>query len=432
MTLTTVEREGLLAEETEGAVLVHYSEIGVKGNNRHWFIDLLMRNMRDALTGLPIRVQPLYGRLLVRVRPRRSDAGDLDDLMREVCARLRFVPGIANFSVACAIPTGRDFPEPVEKGPFWAALVDAASDLVRRATAPSGGTFVVRARRAEKQFPMTSLDIERQLGAELLDRAAERGESLRVRLEGADVTCRVELLRPTSFVYGMREQGPGGLPVGSSGVLVSLLSSGFDSPVASWQMLRRGARMVFVHFHGYPLTDRSSAEHVRDLVALLSRSQPESRLYLVPFGFAQQEIITACPRDLRMVAYRRLMMRIACAVAEREKALGVVTGESLGQVASQTLQNLAVIDEAASLPVYRPLIGTNKEEIVEMARRLGTYDISADPTPDCCSLMVAKHPVTRGEMAMVAPIEAQVEMERLIRESVERAEIVEVRAERKG
>jgi thiamine biosynthesis protein ThiI len=399
-----------------GAVVVHYSEIGLKGNNRGFFVNTLASNIRDALRGLPVgAVKPMYGRLMIHLR----EAAD-GPAREEIRQRLRFVPGIANFSVARAIPLGRTLVEPIERDPVWAALLERAWEVVRDSGATS---FAMRVKRPEKQFPIPSLEMERRVGGEVMRRAIDAGRPLRVDLDSPAITCRIEILRPYSFVYGQREQGPGGLPVGSSGRLVSLLSAGFDSPVASFLMMKRGAECVYVHFYGYPLTDASSADHARDIVEVLGRAQPRSTLYLVPFGLAQQEIISASPRDLRMVIYRRLMMRIASEVARREKALGLVTGESLGQVASQTLNNLAVIDQAAELPVYRPLIGMNKDEIIALSARIGTHDISAEPTPDCCSLMVSKHPVTRAEMRMIEPVEARVDMARLVDEALERADI---------
>lgn len=415
------------------AIVVHYSEIGLKGNNRGFFVKTLAQNIRVALAGLPVRhVQMLYGRLMVHLLPDADTAAQ-----GEICGRLTRVPGIANFSVAAAVPVGRNFASPIEDDPTYRGLAVEAWNVVRRSMekpgvgsretgngAPVPWTFAMRAKRAEKDFPLNSLELERRLGGEVLARAETAGMSLKVRLTDPDVTCRAEIVRPYAFVYGQREYGPGGLPVGSSGRLVALLSAGFDSPVASFMMMKRGAEVVFVHFHGYPLTDQRSAEHARDLVDVLGSMQPRIVLYLVPFGLAQQEIVTSSPRALRMVVYRRLMMRIATEVARREKALGLVTGESLGQVASQTLHNLAVIDEAAGLPVYRPLIGMNKDEIIALAQKIGTHDISAEPTPDCCSLMVAKHPVTRAQMRMVEPVETAVDMDRLVREALERTEVV--------
>lgn len=399
------------------AIVVHYSEIGLKGNNRGFFLNTLVRNMRAALADLPIsRIQIMFGRLMVNLRP------DADEhALGEIRKRLAFIPGIANFSVAAAVPVGRDFVTPIETDPTYLSLAERAWETVRNSGAR---TFVVRARRAEKSFPLSSVEIERRMGHEVLQRAEASGVGLRVNLTAAEVTCRIEVVRPFAFVYGRREYGPGGLPVGSSGRLVALLSAGFDSPVASYMMMKRGAEVVFVHFYGYPLTDRSSAEHTRDLVEVLGRVQGNRTLYLVPFGLAQQEIISSSPRALRMVIYRRLMMRIATDVARMENAQGLITGESLGQVASQTLSNLAVIDDAAGLPVYRPLIGMNKDEIIDLAGKIGTREISAEPTPDCCSLMVAKHPVTRAEMRMVTPVEEAVDMARLVAEALERAEVV--------
>jgi thiamine biosynthesis protein ThiI len=397
----------------QSAIVVHYAEIGLKGRNRGYFVNALMDNMRQALRGLEYdSVQGMYGRVMVRLRE-NSDP-------QQIRKRLQLVPGIANFSFAEAIAIPVQVAVPVDEQPTWHAMRDAAWRLVQASTAR---TFVVRAKRAEKNFPLQSLDVERALGAWVLEQARATNRPLKVDVHDPELTVRVEIVRPQGFVYGIKEQGPGGLPVGTSGRLVSLLSAGFDSPVASYMMMKRGAEIVFVHFHAHPLTDRSSMENVRDLVASLNKIQHRSRLYQVPFGLAQQQIIAASPRDIRMVIYRRFMMRIASAIAQREKALGLVTGESLGQVASQTLPNMAVIDAAAELPVYRPLVGLNKDEIIAIADRIGTGGISAEPAADCCSLMVSKHPVTKATAALVEQVESALDVARLVDEAVQAAEV---------
>ncbi|HUC98039.1 MAG TPA: tRNA uracil 4-sulfurtransferase ThiI, partial [Candidatus Polarisedimenticolaceae bacterium] len=219
--------------------------------------------------------------------------------------------------------------------------------------------------------------------------------------------------------------GPGGLPVGASGRVVALISGGIDSPVAAYRMMQRGCRLIFVHFHSAPYLDQTSQQKVRQLVSELTRCQFHSRLYLIPFGEIQRQIVAAVARPLRVILYRRMMLRIAEQVARREKCQALITGESLAQVASQTLENIAVIQQAAQLPVLRPLVGMDKQEIVDQARRIGTYEISSIPDQDCCQLFVPKHPATRARLADVQDDESRLDVEDLIRLGTTQAAVEE-------
>ena len=218
-------------------------------------------------------------------------------------------------------------------------------------------------------------------------------------------------------------RGPGGLPVGASGRVACLLSGGIDSPVAAWRMLRRGCRVLFVHFHSYPILSRASQEKARELAKLLTRYQFHSRLFLVPFGEIQQRVVLAVPPPLRVVVYRRLMMRIAERIARMHRAQGLVTGDVVGQVASQTLENMATIGSVVTLPVLRPLVGMDKEEITAEAQRLGTYPISIIPDQDCCTLFTPKHPATKAKPYEVERAEADLPIEEIVAQAVAAAEI---------
>jgi thiamine biosynthesis protein ThiI len=232
----------------------------------------------------------------------------------------------------------------------------------------------------------------------------------------------VEVLPGEAFVYADRDPGAGGLPVGASGTVAALLSGGIDSPVAAWRLMKRGCRVVFVHFHGVPYLPDLSRPKARDLVARLTQWQYYSRLFLVPFGEIQREVVLSVPPPTRVVVYRRLMVRIAERLARHAGAPALVTGESLGQVASQTLANITRVDEVASMPILRPLIGMDKLEITDQARALGTYEISIEPDADCCTLFTPRHPDTRVESAQVAALEARLDIERLVTLGVESAE----------
>jgi thiamine biosynthesis protein ThiI len=231
----------------------------------------------------------------------------------------------------------------------------------------------------------------------------------------------VEILPQDAFFGFDKIPGAGGLPVGASGRVVSLISGGFDSPVASYRMMQRGCRLIFVHFHGAPYQDKTSQEKVRELVRSLTRHQYQSRLYLVPFGEIQRTIVAAISRPLRVVLYRRMMLRIGEAIARQEKAKALVTGESLAQVASQTLDNMAVIQQAATLPILRPLVGMDKQEIIDQARRIGTFEISSIPDQDCCQLFVPKHPATKSTIWEAEAAERDFSVKELLRLGLEGA-----------
>jgi len=280
------------------------------------------------------------------------------------------------------------------------------------------GSFRITARRAFKTFPMTSVEMNRDLGAHVLSLRPQ----CRVSLEHPECNVHVEVLPGEAFVYADRDPGAGGLPVGASGTVAALLSGGIDSPVAAWRLMKRGCRVVFVHFHSVPYLPDLSRPKVRDLVARLTQWQYYSRLFLVPFGEIQREVVLSVPPPTRVVVYRRLMVRIGERLARHAGAPALVTGESLGQVASQTLANITRIDEVASMPILRPLIGMDKLEITDQARALGTFEISIEPDADCCTLFTPRHPDTRVQSAQVAALEARLDIERLVTLGVESAE----------
>jgi thiamine biosynthesis protein ThiI len=280
------------------------------------------------------------------------------------------------------------------------------------------GSFRITARRAFKTFPLTSVELNRELGAHVL---AQR-PGCRVSLEHPELNVRVEVLPDEAFVYCDPQPGAGGLPVGTGGTVAALLSGGIDSPVAAWRLMRRGCRVVFVHFHSAPYLPDLSRGKARELVARLTQWQYYSRLFIVPFGEIQREVVLSVPPPARVVVYRRLMVRIAERLARHGGALALVTGESLGQVASQTLPNLTRIDEAASMPILRPLIGMDKLEITEQARALGTFEISIEPDADCCTLFTPRHPATRIEAEALAALEARLDLSRLVTAGVEAAQ----------
>ena len=377
------------------SVIVHYQEIGLKGRNRPWFVERLVTNVRSAMAGIDgVKVRALMGRIELQHAS--------DDGWPEVRERLSRVPGVANF--LRAVPAACDFDAIVETALGQLAEVEADS-------------FRVTARRADKRFPLTSPQIERELGGRI---KAARG--WRVDLDRPALTVRVEVLGDRAFCCLHKEPGAGGLPSGTSGRVACLLSGGIDSPVAAWRMIKRGCRVRFIHFHSYPILSRTSQDKVAELAALLTRHQLESRLYVVAFGEIQRQVVLAVPPPLRVVVYRRLMLRIAERIARASGSAALVTGEAVGQVASQTLDNMAVIDAASALPVLRPLVGMDKEEIVNEARRLGTYEISIIPDEDCCTLFTPKHPATRTTARQLDEAEAALPVDTLVAEAAADAE----------
>ena len=260
---------------------------------------------------------------------------------------------------------------------------------------------------------MTSPQIEREVGGRI-----KEARNWRVNLDRPALTIQVEALTSEAFYSFGKERGAGGLPVGASGRVACLLSGGIDSPVAAWRMMRRGCRVLFVHFHSYPILSRASQEKARELARLLTRYQFDSRLFLVPFGDIQQRVVLAVQPPLRVVIYRRLMLRIAERIARENRAQALVTGEVVGQVASQTLENLSTIGSVATLPVLRPLIGMDKEEIIAEAQRLGTYPISIIPDQDCCTLFTPRHPATKARRSEIEAAEAALPIDEMIEQAM--------------
>jgi thiamine biosynthesis protein ThiI len=378
------------------SVVVHYQEIALKGQNRPWFIARLVRNLRDATRGLDVRdVRPLMGRIEVVLGDEAAY-----DAVRD---RLSRVFGVGNFSRA-----GR------------AALdVDAIAAGILKDLGPENPpTFRVSAKRADKRFPLTSPQIEREVGGRIKE---ARGWT--VDLDDPAFTIRVETLTTEAFYSFGKEPGPGGLPVGSSGRVACLLSGGIDSPVAAWRMMRRGCRVLFVHFHSYPILSRASQEKARQLARTLTEFQFRTKLYLVPFGEIQQRVVLAVAPPLRVVVYRRLMMRIAERIARANRAKALVTGEAVGQVASQTLENMATIGRVASLTVLRPLVGMDKEEIVAAAQRLRTYRTSIIPDQDCCTLFTPRHPATKARPEDVERAESELPIDEMVGQAVQSASL---------
>lgn len=376
-----------------------YHEVALKGQNRWRFVAQLKRNLRDILGDYRLGAIRSEGPRLVVELP-----DELDDATAIERGALLF--GWQNFSLSRSVPAGL---ESIEREVLAA---------VRGSTASS---FAVRTRRENKRFPLNSMEVDRQIGA-----AVQAALRIAVDLDNPELTINIEIFTGHAFLSIGKHPGAGGLPVGISGRGVALLSGGIDSPVAAYRMMRRGLKLDFVHFHSYPLLSRTSQEKARELAAHLTRYQGRASLFLVPFGLLQREIVARARRPLRVVLYRRFMMRIASAIGAEIGAQTLVTGESLGQVASQTLENMQVIEQAATLPILRPLAGMDKNEIIEQARRLDTFEVSIIPDQDCCTLFIPRHPETHARLDEVEEAESALDVARMVTEAVSGAERVEL------
>ena len=376
-------------------ILIHYHEIGLKGKNRGKFERRLMTNINRALKDVPCgKLERLSGRMMLALTSESPI-----DVIRE---RLSTVFGIANFSEAVIAKRNIE------------AIRETTWTLAQKADFQS---FKIVTKRGDKTFPLNSDQINRDVGKHI-----QTLSGARVLMDNPDLICFIEIAPQRIFIFAEKIPAPGGLPVGSNESAVSLLSSGIDSPVASYKIMKRGVKLTYVHFHSQPYTNRNSQRNTEDLVRLLTRHQYVSDLYLVPFVEIQRHIMTQAPASYRVILYRRAMLRIAEAIAEKVNAQALVTGENVGQVASQTLSNMRAIEEVTPLPILRPLAGDNKEEIINEARRIGTYQISIEPYEDCCSVFVPKHPETRANLEKVREIESTLDLAPLIEQTLEQTE----------
>jgi len=376
--------------------VVHYGEIALKRGNRDMFEDGLIRNIRVSLGQTsPCAIRRLQGRINIEYDIPQNGKATLDKLSR--------VFGVARaFSVVRSELT-------------LDAIFEAARNIVSKRSFES---FAVRARRAEKSFPMSSQKINEEVGA-----LVQKISGAKVDLENPEMTVFIEITKRHAFISADNVKGIGGLPVGISGKVACLISGGIDSPVAARRAMKRGCLPVFVHFHSAPFTSAASQEKVMDLISILMKGQPRTRLFVVPFGAIQQKIVVAVPAKYRVIVYRRFMVRIAERIAKETGAKALVTGEALSQVASQTLSNLATIEAVSTIPILRPLVGMDKQEIVDEAKLIGTFDVAIEPHDDCCSFLMPRNPVTRTTAQEVDKIEANLDIECLVQMGLDAKEI---------
>lgn len=388
------------------AFLIKYAEIAIKGKNRYLFEDALVKQMKIALSKVEgeFKVTKEQGRVYVFC-PERYDFDEAVEALQKVFG----IVGI------CPVVIYED------KG-FEQMALDVVSYMKERYP-EYDGTFKVYTRRARKSYPMTSMEVSAQLGGKILDEFPKAS----VDVHAPALTLSVEI-REKIYVYSETIPGPGGMPVGTNGKAMLLLSGGIDSPVAGYMIAKRGVKIEAVYFHAPPYTSERAKQKVVDLAKLVARYSGPIRLHVVNFTDIQLYIYDQCPHEELTIIMRRYMMRIAEYFAKRDNCLGLITGESIGQVASQTMQSLAATNEVCTIPVYRPVIGFDKQEIVEISRKIDTFDTSIQPYEDCCTIFVAKHPVTKPNLNVIHRSEGKLveKIDQLMEEAIRTAEILDV------
>ncbi|MBM7854815.1 thiamine biosynthesis protein ThiI [Desulfohalotomaculum tongense] len=389
-------------------LLIRYEEIGLKGRNRYKFENKLISNIKHGLAPLGrTKITTLRNRMLL-------DIGEIDPGEAVEC--LRRVFGIASFSPVTRV-------EADEKLIYETAKTTLMEALEREEITPGENgkeiSYRVTVKRADKSFPISSMDLASRIGAYLMDNIP----GLKVDLHNPRMVVSVDIRQGQAYVFSETIPGPGGLPVGVSGKGILFLSGGIDSPVAGWLAMKRGIEIEAVHFHSFPFTGEKSKEKVKDLCRVLTNYGGQVKLHMVHFTDIQKAIHQNCPPSFRITVMRRFMFRIGQRIAENSGALALVTGESVGQVSSQTLENMAAINKVTVMPVLRPLITYDKLEIIKMAQKIGTYDISIQPYEDCCTLFLPKGPITiKPNMGKILKTESLLDVDGLIEDALEKTE----------
>lgn len=385
--------------------LVRYDEIGLKGKNRGQFIDRLVQNIKSHLHDVPgLQFKVPHGRIFIYCP---------DEEVAECTRRLQKIPGLASFSVG------------VTREPDFDAMAAVGKEWIEPLMQPGKSfRFCVRTNRSDKSYPFKSPEIDREVGSRILHDLHAQG--LEVSIKQADFILEIEIGQDETIVFSNRVPGLRGLPVGSSGQVLGLISGGIDSPVAMYRMIKRGCRVQGIFFDNRPFMGRGGYDKVVKLSRHLNRYQIKSRLHVVPFEDIQVAIRDHCHESNRVVLYRRMMYRIGEAVARKNDCLALITGEAVGQVASQTLQNLNAVSDVVRLSVFRPLIGMNKQEIITEAQELGTFDISIEAHPDCCSAFMPSRPATRAKIRDLEYDETKYPWEQLMQEAIEKMEVIDL------
>ncbi len=384
--------------EMEKVIIVRYAEIHLKGKNRGYFERVFCVNLEKALKGIRHELRRTSGRYLI------AAFDDLD--AEEILSRISRVFGVHSYSIGYRVPSDLD-------------SVFAAARIV----CPQAGTFKVETHRADKRYPMTSIEISAAIGGKLLD----ANPALKVDVHAPQHTVYLDIREEgTALVFGAFEEGAGGMPVGTSSKGLLLISGGIDSPVAGYMMAKRGMDVEYLHFHSYPYTNEQAKDKVVELARILSRYAGGESLATVKVTHIQEEIHKKCAPELNVTLLRRFMFRIAERVAKRKGAKCLITGESLGQVASQTMEGIASSNAVVTLPVFRPLIGFDKEEIIVRAKKIGTFDTSVLPYEDCCTVFLPEFPAIKPKLSFIEEEEKKLDVEALVEEALTTLERISI------
>jgi thiamine biosynthesis protein ThiI len=377
-------------------ILIHYHEIALKGKNRSWFERRLVKNIKQQLHGLPFsKVQLNAARIFC--------FGIDESIWNDYAQRLKKVMGIKHAILMTQVKDDID---------------TIKSVAVAQLKGLEFSSFRVSARRQYKDFHLSSQEINIMVGQHLQSTYLKP-----VKLKNADMDVVIELVKGMAYIGHERIYGFGGLPVKTSEQAISMISSGIDSPVSSFEMLKRGVELTYVHFHSAPATSRQSIQNVEEILTVLAGFQIQCRVYMVPLLKIQQKIMTDAPNKLWVILFRRAMIKIASMIAEQLDIPALISGESVGQVASQTLSNIRATADAADRPILRPLAGLNKEDIIRIAEKIGTYEISIEPYDDCCSFFVPIHPETKADLEIVRKTEANIDFGEMFATALKDAEI---------
>ena len=386
-------------------ILCHYAEVGLKIGNRRFFENWLKQNIKASLLRVISKeefdIRKIHGRILVELKK------DISKDKNNISRALSDTFGVAYFAFAKTV--SQDI-----------RLIREESLSILNEN--QFETFKIKARRPDHRFLLTAQQVNEDVGAFVLSKINKT-----VKLNDPDITCFIDIVQGVAYLYTEKIIGPGGLPTGANGKVVGLLSAGIDSPVATIMAMKRGASVILVHFHSVPMTTEDSIEKVKQLTEVLRRYQSRIHLYLVALTTIQKEILVKTKEKFRILLYRRFMIRVAEMIAKTDKAKALITGESLGQVASQTLGNIAAIESVSTIPILRPLIGFDKQEIMDLAKHYGTYDISILPDQDCCSLFVPKNPATNAKKQYLDQEENDLNIDDLMKEAIDSIEYVNIK-----
>ncbi len=380
-------------------LLIRIGEVALKGNNRRTFENALSRNMHRALHDLSVDIKKIYGRFFVYLYD--------EEHFYTAIERLQKIFGIVSIS-------------PVENVPLDPAKIQEKAVKVLLQSISTPFSFKVEARRANKNFPLTSPEINQEIGGYILNQIP----ASKVDVHNPDLILYIEIREEEAYIFHHFYPGAKGLPVGVSGKALMLLSGGIDSPVAGWMGMKRGLEVEALHFHSFPFTSERSREKVIDIAQSLTGYHPKITLHIAGFTEIQKAIHTSCPQSMGITIMRRMMFRIADKLARKRECGALISGESLGQVASQTLESISVISAVTELPIFRPLIGLDKQEIINNAKQIGTYNISIRPYEDCCTVFLPRHPAIKPDLNYTEQIENNLDVSALIENCLNNIETI--------